>query len=123
MVALPSSPIRVQGTADGVPTNTETGRQRKSSHGLLALRRSTTTPTTILASAVDLTPHLQFPTLGNLRGPRRLCRADRDLCFPQGIQASCGWEVCSFHSAGAADDCPDPVATRSLVNCSSSKMS
>src|SRR3982074_1536405 len=86
MVAFPSSPIRVQGTADGVPTNTETGRQRKSSHGLLALRRSTTTPTTILASAVDLTPYLQSLTLVDLSGSRRLCRADRDRCFPQSIR-------------------------------------
>src|SRR6266446_10785911 len=85
MVALPSSPIRVQGTADGVPTNTETGRQRKSSHGLLALRRSTTTPTTILASAVDLTPHLRLD-LAVPSGPDRLCRPDRDLVLVQGIR-------------------------------------
>src|SRR5258708_31014038 len=67
MVASSPSPIRVQGTADGVPTSTETGRQRKSSHGLLALRRSTTTPTTILASAVDLTPYLQSLTWSTYR--------------------------------------------------------
>src|SRR5260221_9761603 len=58
MVEFLPSPNGFQDSADGVPTNTETGRQRKSSHGLLALRRSTTTPTTIVASAVDLTPHL-----------------------------------------------------------------
>src|SRR5260370_37846877 len=86
MVALASSPIRVKGTANGVPTSTETGRQRKSSHGLLALRRSTTTPTTILASAVDLTPHLQSLTRPACRAHVRLCRADRELCFRQGTR-------------------------------------
>jgi hypothetical protein len=44
----------VQGAATGFPTKTETGRHRKSAYTLLALRRSTTTPTGISARAVDL---------------------------------------------------------------------
>src|SRR6267154_1651249 len=100
MVALPSSDIRVQGTADGVPTNTETGRQRKSSHGLLALRRSTTTPTTILASAVDLMPHLH---------PRRARRDHVGYAGRTGIFVLLSAFVtrwsrfrCTFKSSGAS---------------------
>src|SRR6266853_3499794 len=96
MVALPSSDIRVQGTADGVPTNTETGRQRKSSHGLLALRRSTTTPTTILASAVDLTPHLH-PRLGWPAGTMP-ARPDES-----------GSSFCSGHSRTVGPDLDAPL--------------
>jgi len=49
------APIGVKGAADGAPGRTEIGRHRKSSQGLFALRRSTTTPTGMRISAVDIT--------------------------------------------------------------------
>src|SRR5689334_3635006 len=45
-------PSGVQGATDAPPTSAITGRHRKSTHALLALRRSTTTPTAMCASAV-----------------------------------------------------------------------
>src|SRR5258707_393200 len=47
-------PSGVQGAADGLPVNTETGRHRKTAQALLALRRSTVTPTEMRARAVVL---------------------------------------------------------------------
>src|SRR3981189_2055869 len=47
-------PSGVHGAADGLPLNTETGRHRKSAQALLALRRSTVTPTEMRARAVVL---------------------------------------------------------------------
>src|SRR3982075_138145 len=47
-------PSGVQGAADGLPVNTENGHHRKSAQALLALRRSTVTPTEIRARAVVL---------------------------------------------------------------------
>src|SRR6267142_2173158 len=47
-------PSGVQGAADGLPVNTETGRHRKSAQALLALRCSTVTPTDIRARAFVL---------------------------------------------------------------------
>src|SRR5581483_12521293 len=55
MAVSPSVPSSVQGADAALPARTHTGRHRTSSHGPLALRRSTTTPTGIRASAVGFT--------------------------------------------------------------------
>src|ERR1700687_2341912 len=82
----------VQGAAEGMPTNTETGRHRKSTHMLLALRRSTTTPTGICARAVDLnslSPHVPHAALSryyraSIINVRRSSRHDWKLLLVEG---------------------------------------
>ena len=54
LVVSPTGPRAVHGSAAGTPGSTATGRQTKSSQGLVALRRSTTTPTGMLTRAAAL---------------------------------------------------------------------